>query len=177
MVLGPLLGRLVSSEIGAKPGSGQGLAIFALCFFVLYDGGRFFLHREALAVLNARVYQGEPPQRVAAFPGAVNPFRWTAWVETGTQAIRYDLNVLAPFDPGAGRTFYKPEMGPAIQAAKRTREFQVLSAFAIYPLFSVSPTDEPEGGTQVELRDERFPFQATAVVDHAGRVVRSNFHF
>ena len=33
--IGPLLGRLVSSEIGARSGSGRGLAIFALAFFVM----------------------------------------------------------------------------------------------------------------------------------------------
>src|SRR5579884_3499420 len=38
--LGPLLGRLVSSEMGAAGGKGRGLAIFALLFIVLYNAGR-----------------------------------------------------------------------------------------------------------------------------------------
>ncbi len=39
--IGPLMGKLVSGEIGAKPGTGRGLAIFALSFFLIYDFGRF----------------------------------------------------------------------------------------------------------------------------------------
>ena len=176
-VLGPLLGRLVSSEIGAKPGSGRGLAIFALSFILVYDYGRFLLHERAVSTLNSRVYDGEPPARVGVFPGAVNPLRWVAWVETGSAAIRYDLDLTTSFDPGAGTKFYKPEMTPAIQAAKATEAFRVMGQFAIYPLFMVSPADEPEGGTRVELRDERFPFLAWALVDRGAHVVRSGFHF
>ena len=44
----PLVGRLVSSEMGAKPGSGRGLAWFALLFLVAYDFGRYLLHERAL---------------------------------------------------------------------------------------------------------------------------------
>jgi len=42
--IGPLVAKLVAGEIGAKPGTGRGLAIFALSFFLLYDFGRFLAH-------------------------------------------------------------------------------------------------------------------------------------
>ncbi len=176
-VVGPLLGKLVSSEIGAKPSSGRGLAIFALSFFLVYDFGRYLLHERALQALNSRIYEGAAPVRTGAFPGAVNPLRWIGWVETERLAIRFDMNLASEFDPNSGTKFYKPDPSPALDAAKKTEAFRVLGNFAIYPLLMVSPTDEPEGGSKVELRDERFPFTATAIVDRSNRVVRSSFHF
>lgn len=175
--LGPLLSGLVSSEIGGKPGSGMGLAIFALSFFVLYDFGRYVLHERAIASMNARIYEGSAPLRVAAFPLAVNPLRWTGWVDTESTAIRFDMNLALDFDPLAGTKYYKPEPTPAMQSALQTHTFQVFSNFALYPLWTVSPADEPEGGKIVELRDERFSFTATAVVDRANRVVGTKLRF
>ena len=58
--VGPLLGRLVSSEIGGNAGSGRALAWFALSFVLLYDFGRWLAHQRALEILNSRVYQGGP---------------------------------------------------------------------------------------------------------------------
>ncbi len=103
--------------------------------------------------------------------------RWSAWADTSTMAIRFNLNLLGDFDPLGGTKYFKPEPSLAIQAAKTTRAFQVLGNFAIYPLWSVSPSDQPEGSTQVELRDERFPFTSVAIVDRSGQVVRSSFQF
>jgi inner membrane protein len=176
-LLGPLLGRLVSSEIGAKPGQGKGLAIFALSFILVYDFGRYLLHERVVAALNSRVYDGAPATLVGAFPGPMNPLRWVAWANTDRLAIRFDVNLAAEFDPGAGSRFYKPEPSPAMEAANRLEAFQVMRDFSLYPLWTVSPADEPEGASRVELRDERFPFAATAVVDKAGRVVGSSFHY
>jgi inner membrane protein len=176
-LVGPWLGRLVSSEIGAKPGSGRGLAIFALLFFAAYDCGRYMLHERALATLNSRIYQGAAPIRVAAFPGAFNPFRWTGWVEGANFATRFDLDITAEFDPLSGTTFYKPEPSPALEAARQTVTFRRFLDFSIYPLWSITPVDEPEGGSLVQARDERFGFGAAAIVDRSNRVVREWFHF
>jgi membrane-bound metal-dependent hydrolase YbcI (DUF457 family) len=91
--LGPLLGRLVSSEIGAKPGSGRGLAIFALSFLLVYDASRYFVHQHALDILNSRVYQGGAPLRVAAFPTSIaNPFKWTGWIDRPAFAMRFSMD-------------------------------------------------------------------------------------
>ena len=176
--VGPMLGRLVSSEIGAKPGTGRGLAIFALCFLLAYDYGRFLLHRRALEVLNSRLYQGAAPVQVAAFPaGAGNPMMWTGWVRGANFSTRYSLNLLSEFDPEAGTTFQQPEPMPAIDAARQTVVFQKFSEFAQYPLWRVTPVAEPEDGKLVELRDWRFPFAAAAIVDRDNRVQRASVHF
>jgi inner membrane protein len=176
--IGPLLGRLVSSEIGAKPGTGRGLAIFALSFLLVYDFGRYLIHQRALDMLNSRVYQGGSPLRVAAFPTSlVNPFHWTGWIDRPAFAMRFSMDLLRDFDPGTGTIFFKPETGPAIDAARQTQPVQVFLNFAQFPLWRVMPVADPEGAHRVEVRDWRFPFGAGATVDASNRVVSSYFPF
>ena len=176
--LGPLVGRLVSSEIGAQPGTGRGLALFALCFLLTYEYGRFLLHRRVLEVLNSRMYQGAAPIQVAAFPaGAGNPMMWTGWVRGASFSKRYAINLLSEFDPEAGTTFHQPDDTPAMDAARQTFVFQKFSEFAQYPLWRVTPVPEPEDGKLVELRDWRFAFAAEAIVDRDNRVQRAWVHF
>ena len=76
---GPLISRLVSSEIGAKTRgvAARRFALAALAFLALYNGGHAVLHARALAMLDARVYQGSAPTRVAAFPDPVDPWRFS----------------------------------------------------------------------------------------------------
>lgn len=177
--LGPLLGRLVSSEIGDKPGSGRGLAIFAIAFLFAYDFTRYLSHQRAIEILNSRIYQGAPPIRVAAFPnGIVNPFEWSGWVELPEAAMHFPLNLRSEFDPTApDRVFYKPEPTPAVEAARQAYPIRKFLEFAQYPLWHVVPVPEPEGAHRVEVRDWRLPFTASAIVDPSNRVLSSAFHF
>ncbi|HYL78885.1 MAG TPA: metal-dependent hydrolase [Bryobacteraceae bacterium] len=177
-VVAPLLGRLVSSEIGAKPGSGRGVAWFALIFFVVYDFGRYLTHQRAVETLNAHVYQGVPPIRAAAFPAsAANPFIWTGWIERPEFAMRFSMNLLADFDPGSGRIFYQPEPSPVLDVARQTDAVRIFLDFAQYPVWRVTPLADPEGAQKVEVRDWRFPFTATATIDRANRILTSSFHY
>jgi len=185
--LAPALAKLVSSEIGARPASGRGWAIFALCFLPLYAGGRTLLHERALAVLDARIYNGMAPARVAAFPDPVNPFRWRGLVETQPFYALYDLNLLGEFDPAAGRILYKPEPAPAeaaaAEAARRTETFRAFLDFSQYPLWRFRPVDDTEPAIRVEVTDLRFGapprprFVATALVRPNGQVVQSSFAY
>lgn len=185
--LAPVLSRLVSSEIGAQPGSGRGVAIAALLFVVFYGAGRSLLHQRALAVLDARLYEGLAPARVAAFPGAVNPFRWTGLVETAPFYSIQDVDLLGEFDPTAGRILYKPEPGPeqlaAAGRARQTEAFRVFLNFTQYPLWRFTPVENPERGIRVQVMDLRFGtpprprFVATAIVTPDGRVERSSFSY
>jgi inner membrane protein len=175
--LGPLVGRLVSSEIGAKSGSGRGMAIFALSFFLIYDFGRFLTHQRAIEILNSRLYRDGPPTRVAAFPtGGVNPLEWQGWIERPEFVMRFLLNVRQEFDPAAGSIIYKAMPGPAIDAARQAPPLRVFLRFSQYQLWSVSPVDSPEGAHDVEVRDWRFPFAAQALVDSSNYVISSSFH-
>ena len=177
--IGPLLARLVNTEIGAKSGSGRGLAIFALSFILVYDFGRYLAHQRAIEILNARVYQGGPPLRVAAFPrSSVNPLDWSGWVQRPNVDLRFSMNLLGDFDPTApDRVVHEPEPGPAIDAARSTFVFQKYLDFAQYPLWQVIPLADPEGARRVEVRDWRFSFTASATVDRTNRVLSSTFHY
>jgi inner membrane protein len=176
--LGPLLGRLVSSEIGAPPSAGRGLALFALVVIPAYDFGRYLVHQRALETLNSRVYQGGPPVRVAAFPiSAGDPFQWAGWVERPEFVMRFSLNLLAEFDPTNGAVIYKPQPGPVLDAARRAFMVRKFLEFAQYPLWQVTPAADPEGARRVDVRDWRFPFTAIATVDASDRVLSSSFHY
>jgi inner membrane protein len=185
--LAPALARLVSSEIGARPGSGRGLAIFALVFFVGFSFYRYLLHERAVAVLESRLYHGAAPARVAAFPSRVSPWRWNGLVETPAFYSLHTINLNAEFDPGSGRLLYKPELGPeeavAWEAARQTRDFQVFLRFARFPFRRFERLEEPEPGVRVEVSELRFgepphaPFTVVAVVGPDGRVRESRFAF
>ena len=175
--LAPMVGKLVSGEIGAKPGTGRGLAIFALSFFLVYDFGRFLSHQRAIEILNSRVYGDGPPIRAAAFPmGAVNPLEWQGWIERPEFVMQFAVNVFRQFDPTAGKTIFKPPPSPAIEAARQASPVAVFLRFAQYPLWSVNQVDNPEGARDVEVTDWRFPFGAQALVDTSNRVITSSFH-
>jgi inner membrane protein len=176
--VGPMLGKLVSGEIGAQSGTGRGLAIFALSFFLVYDFGRFLSHQRAMEILDSRIYQGGPPIRAAAFPsGGGNPLQWDGWVERPEFVMRFPLNVMQDFDPTSGTIIYKPAPSAAIQAARQASPVEAFLRFAQYPLWSVRLLDSPEGAHDVEVRDWRFPFEARALVDSSNRVISSSFHY
>ena len=177
-LVGPWLGRLVSSEMGAPAGSGRALALFALSFIVVYDFGRWLAHQRAMQTLNSRVYQGGAPTRVAAFPEAfANPLLWSGWIDRPDFAMHFSINLREEFDPSAGVIVYKSKPGPAIDAASQAQPVEAFLKFAQYPLWQVMPLDEPAGAQVVELRDWRFPFSAQATEDSLNRVLSSSFHY
>lgn len=186
-LVGPFLGRLVGSEIAsasAKPRHyGRGAAMFALAAVMALDCGRLVLHGRAVAMLEARDYQGDSPTRVAALPNPFNPLRWRGVVETPAFYSVADLDVAGDFDPTRALIFYKPDADPALDAAARTPVFQEFLRFNQYPLWRVSPAPTLEGGKVVELFDLRFGtpeapgFQTTALVDARLRVIDATFRF
>ena len=177
-VVAPLMARLVSTEIGAKPGSGRGLAWFALLFIPAYDFGRYLIHQRAVEILNSHIYDGGPPIRAAAFPASSsNPFLWTGWIERPNLSERFSMNLRADFDPVGGKVTYKPEPSPALDAARQAYPVQRFLEFAQFPMWRVTPVPDPEGAQRVEVRDWRFNFTASAVIDRANRVVSSSFHY
>lgn len=179
---GPLISRLVSSEIGGKSATGRGGAIFALLFLLIYDGGRSILHQRAVAVQEARMYNGETPRRVAALPSVANPMQWDGIVETDSAFFVHSVNLAGDFDPAAGRVFYKTEDTAATQAARATGAFEDLTAFAPFLFWQVTPSPDMENAVQVKAADLRFGtpprprFVATAIVQ-GNRVLRSWFRF
>ena len=184
---GPFLARMVGSEVasgGAKPRHhGRGAARFALAAVMILDCGRLVLHGRAVAMLEARDYQGDSPTRAAALPNPFNPLRWRGLVETPAFYAIADLDVSGNFDPTRALILYKPDADPALDAAARTPVFREFLQFNQFPLWRVTPAPTLDGGKLVELFDLRFGipsapgFQATALVDAQLRVVDATFRF
>jgi inner membrane protein len=173
----PLLSKLVGGEIGGSRQQkypSRFFPILALLFLVIYDGARYTLHERALAMLDARQYDGTTALRVAAFPDPVNPFLWKGVAESATAYRVYDLNLLGSFDPASAQPVFKLEENSAIRAASQTEAFRVMRDFSRFPLFRVIPVED---GTQVLLGDLRFAFNSEAVLDRSGKVVSAAFHF
>jgi inner membrane protein len=182
----PVLARLVNAEIGAgaQPGGARrGFAIFALAFIALYDAGRCLAHARATAMLDARIYAGSAPRRVAAFPGPASIFRWRGVAETSDTFTIHEIDLLNDFDPSAGRVLYKPETTPALEAARRTPVFEEFLRFSQFPFWQLTPAEQVENATRVEALDLRFGdpqnpgFVATAIVDAHQRVLEAWFRF
>src|SRR5580692_5353768 len=184
---GPFLARLVGSEIASgtvrQRYPGRGFAVFALGFLLLYNCSRGTLHGRAVAELQTRIYGESAPLRVAALPNAANPLDWRGLVETPESYAVVGLNMTEPFDPTRAQIFHKPDPGPAMDAASRSVAFQQFLGFSQFPLWRVTPADEPENSTLVEAMDMRFGsplapgFMAGALVDSRLRVLRTWFEF
>jgi inner membrane protein len=179
----PFISSLVSSEIGGRKTTGKGWAIFALLFIVLYDTGRYLAHSRAVEILNARIYNGETPRRVGAFPEFANPLRWNAVVELPGSYWVSSVNLLEEFDPTAGRIFFKPPLTPELEAARNTQPFRVFQDFNQWQLWRTTPMPSPEGSVKVQLFDLRFGdpvqpgFVAEALVLTGQRVEDAEFRF
>jgi inner membrane protein len=175
--LAPLLGRLVSDEIGSKHQGGRGLAIAALVFFAAYGGFRGLMHQRAMTQLQSRVYDdvlGGPATRMAAFAEPVNPLLWHAVVE-GAHAYRmYEVWALSNFDPDGGRLLYKPNWTPIVERVSGTEAFRYCLYFSRFPYWQESPASD--NWHTVSLTDLRFGppgesfFHVAARVDPAGRI-------
>ncbi len=182
--LWPVLARLVSSEIGDRAPAGQGTAVFALAFLLLFDVARAVLHQRAIAQLEARLYNDAPPLQTAALPEPFTPFQWTGVVETADTYRLHAVNTFGDLDPRAAEVFYKPSPRPSIENAKRTEPFRYFLYFARFPVWSEAPTAIDGGeGTRVDLTDLRFgrpwtgSFHCIALENRRNEVIRSWFTY
>ncbi len=181
-VAAPALARMVSSEIGAKKSAGpsRGWAWFALLAVLTYDGARFAAHQRALGVMGAHLFNGSIPDRLSAVPNRENPWRWRGIAEAAGFVDIVPIDLAKEFDPSDGRIDYTTAPNPVIEAARRTRPFEVFGSFNQLPFWKVTPVVD---GTLVELIDLRFGtpenpgFEARAVVDASGEVHDAKFTF
>jgi membrane-bound metal-dependent hydrolase YbcI (DUF457 family) len=161
----PALFKLVTEEIGARttPKGARRGAWVALIAFALLAGLRWNLHGEAVAQLDARLYAGRTPLRVAAFPTPLNPFRWQGVAETDTTHERVEVVLLGrrgvPNLRDDPRTYYKPAEAPALDAALASGSAKSFLAWARFPRASLVPAAD---GWDVRLDDLRFASQAGA---------------
>jgi inner membrane protein len=182
--LGPMLARLVYSEIGARGGSGRGMAITALLLMGAYFAGRAELHARAIETLQSRLYASQAPSLTVALPSAASPWQWTGLVETQTAWHAVPVNLLLrDFDPDAGRIFYKPDTARVRAAVLSTKTARAFLNFSQCPLWRVTPVTNPDGASLVRIYDLRFglpedgAFSTEYLVDASGKVLRERFSF
>lgn len=180
----PALFKLVTEEIGARAtrtGARRG-AWVALAALLLLAGLRGNLHGEAVAQLDARLYHGRTPLRVAAFPLPLNPFRWSGVAETGDTHERVDVVLLGRRSDADSRTYYKPAAAPALDAALAASSAKSFLVWARFPRATLTPAP---GGWEVELDDLRFAsesgqprmFRVRVEVDRRLAVVNEEIRF
>jgi inner membrane protein len=179
----PALSRLVEAEIGGRrQSSGAGWAMAALLMFAAYDFGRGVFHSRAVAFMEARIYDGNPPIRTGAFPEA-NPLRWTGIAETRDAYIESVVDLRESFRAQSGHTWYKAQQTSALLAAMSTQPFQRFLEFVQYPIWVIEPSVDAERTSIVRLVDFRFGtpaapgFQAVATVNDANQILNSAFTF
>lgn len=150
----PWLLRLVSEEVGARrPGYQRG-AIFSLCSILVLWGLRDLAHRRALSLVDSHTYSREVPRQVGVYPVPVNPFVWTAVVETDSAFHLFSVGALdSDVDTDSARVFHKIESSPALERAMATRTARIFSDFA---KFLWAQVESDENGYVVTVRDLRF---------------------
>lgn len=153
----PELIHLVNAEIGAKSKKPRGRtgASVGLALVLAYIGARALLHSNAVALMQSRVFHGEPARRAAAYPESLSLISWLGIAETERSLDEIEVNLLASatFDPDSSLRLYKPELSPALQAAQNTRTAKRFLAAAQIPRANVEKTDV---GCVVILRDLRY---------------------
>jgi inner membrane protein len=186
-VAAPFVGKLVASEIASRDHKprrhGRGFAWFALAFLLLYNCGRAVLHARALATVEARVYEDQPPARAMAAPDGIDPWNWKGVVETGDFYAVAPLHLGREFDPARAAIFRKPDPDPALDAARRNPTVSRFLEFSQFPFWRVSPAPQPEGAKLVEIFDMRFgtpkdpSFMVSALVSNRLQVIETHLSY
>jgi hypothetical protein len=170
-----LLGSVMAMALA--PRARRSVAWAALAALLIFEGVRGASHARAISMMSARLYEGAPPQRVTALPGAFHPLVWRGVVEGAGFVILLPADVVNGL--GAERLYAIAPTIPAMDAALDTRPFQVFSTWSQLPFWKVTPVTE---GLRLDLIDLRFGdpdhpgfASVSAVVDHSGKVLRAGF--
>lgn len=157
----PALFGLINEEIGARskgPGGRAG-GIAALVCFLLIWGIRDYQHRRVLSAMNSVLYQQAAPQRIAAYPYMINPFRWHGVVETADFFETVPVNSLFPeIDESQNRVFYKPEETDVTRAAKASYFGRVYLDWAVFPFVQQQKLEGDGRGFFVDFQDLRYTY-------------------
>jgi inner membrane protein len=175
-IAAPALSGLVGSEIRGRKAEGPKRAWAWIALFALlgYEGFRFAARQRAVAVMSARLYQGEPARHLAAVPSGFNPLHWRGVIQMADSVLTAPVDLTEEFDPGLGEVDYPAPVSPALEAARGTAQFQVFLRFNQLPFWKATPVDD---AIRVDLIDLRFGTprspgfaSATAIVSADGHV-------
>jgi inner membrane protein len=157
----PALLGLVSQEVGERRRGPRGRmgAIVALILVAVTWGVRDYEHRRALAAMNSFVYHQAEPQRVAAYPYMINPYRWHGVVETRDFFETVPVDSSRPdVDTESGVLFYKPPQTPGLEAAKKSYFARVYLDWAAFPFTQEQRTSQDGAGYFVNFQDLRYTY-------------------
>jgi len=161
----PALFALINEEIGVRSKGPRGRvgAIVALLCLLLIWGFRDYQHRRAINALDSFTYRGATPERVAAYPYMINPFRWHGVVETADFFETVPVNSLGPeIDDSSARLFYKPEEADVLTAAKSTYFGRVYLDWAVFPFVRQQKLEGETRGYFVNFQDLRYTYPETS---------------
>ena len=137
------------------------------------------MQQRAVALLESRIFQGETPRRVAAWPTPFSPMVWAGYAECDSFHALADVNTRMEFDPSLAKIIYRPESTPAVEAARRAPELGRFLRFSLYPVTRAMLSPEAGGGTRVEVSDARFErppgmrFLLVVDVDPSSRILKA----
>lgn len=133
----PWLFGLTDREIGARrtPFRGRGWSIAALIFIVLWWSLRNAEHAHAIELVRNGGFVGEPITRVAAEPSIIDPFSWKVIAETHDYYQITQVGTLHnDVQTDTASTIYKPQVTPAVSAAKQSWLGRVYLDWSMFPV-------------------------------------------
>jgi inner membrane protein len=167
----PWLFGLADSEIGVrrKPFRGRGWSIAALIFIVLWWSLRNAEHAHAIALARSAGMVSEPITKISAEPSIIDPFAWHIVAETKDFYQMIEVHTLhdqvEDRSPDASDVVYKPQVTPAVMAAKQSFLGRVYLDWSMLPVttdlgndpipYETAPLPQPSWHT-VEFQDLRF---------------------
>lgn len=162
----PWIFGLADREIGARRTKfrGRGWSIAMLIAIVLWWSLRNAEHAHALELVRNGGYVTEPITKIEAEPAMVDPFAWRVIAETKDYYEMMDVHTLHDeVEADSAATIYKPEVTPAVAAAKQSYLGRVYLNWSQLPLTtdvgSASAPGAPPPGPgwhTVEFQDLRF---------------------
>jgi inner membrane protein len=171
----PGLFGLADREIGArrKPFRGRGWSIAALIFIVLWWSLRNAERAHAINLVRSAAVVSQPILKIDAEPYAIDPFDWHVIAETHdfyqTAEVHTLHDEIEDRSPDASDIIYKPEVTPAVMAAKQSWLGRVYLGWSEFPVttdsgndpvpYDTAPIPQPNWHT-VEFQDLRFAYPA-----------------
>ena len=169
----PALFGLADREVGVRRTRfrSRGWAIAALSGMAILWCWRWAEHAAACNLVEAAQITPTPARRIALEPYPVNPWRWHALLETETtwQTAEVDTRTGQVVSDARTDSLFKPQVTPAVEAAKRTHLGQVYLDWSQWPdVRDVGPRTVPGTSppnfpplrrwTTVEFSDLRFAY-------------------
>lgn len=162
----PWLFGLADREIGARRTRfrGRGWSIAALILIVLWWSLRNAEHAHAIELVRNAGMVSEPITKIDAEPSVIDPFAWHVVAETHDFYEMIEVHTLHDqVESDTAATIYKPQVTPAVAAAKQSllgrvyldwSEFPVTTDIGAAAAEDVPPP--PPGWHTVEFQDLRF---------------------